>query len=65
MPYSESMTESDIELARYDDGEFILVVDARQVGPVLTNKEARQVRQQLQAGTFDLHDFIKLAGVVE
>lgn len=64
MPYSEGMTESDIELARYDDGEFILVVDAEQVGPVLTNKEARQVRQQLQTGTFDLHNFIKLAGVV-
>ncbi len=58
------MTEKDIELARYDDGEFILVVDAEQVGPVLTNSEARKVKQQLQSGTFDLHSFIKLAGVV-
>lgn len=58
------MTEKDIELARYDDGEFILVVDAEQVGPVLTNSEARKVKQQLQSGTFDLNSFIKLAGVV-
>ena len=58
------MTEKNVELARYDDGEFIVLIDSEQVGPVLTNKEARQVKQQLQAGTFDLHDFIKLAGVV-
>lgn len=64
MPYSESMTEKEIELARYDDGEFILLVNATQVGPVLTNSEARKVKQQLQSGTFDLHNFTKLAGVV-
>lgn len=58
------MTEKSVELARYDDGEFVLIVDAEQIGPVLTNTEARLVRQQLQAGTFDLHSFIKLAGVV-
>lgn len=64
MPYAQDMTEKDIELIRYDDGEFILTINSEQIGSVLTNKEARQVKLQLQAGTFDLHDFIKLAGVV-
>ena len=53
-----------VHLVRYDDGEFILIVDDEQVGPVLTNVEARHVKQQLQDGAFDLQHFTKLAGVV-
>lgn len=64
MPDTLSMTEKDIELIRYDDGEFVLVVGTRIVGPVLTNTEAREIRQHLQAGTFDFQKF-QHAGVVE
>lgn len=56
--------QKNVQLARYDDGEFILIVDDEQVGPVLTNVEARHVRKQLQDGVFDLQHFTKLAGVV-
>lgn len=60
----EEMNTTNVELARYDDCEFILIVDTRQVGPVLTNAEARLIKQQLQDKTFDLAAFIQRAGVV-
>lgn len=51
-----------VELIRYDDGEFLLLVHGEQVGEVLTNVEARKIHRQLQDGTFDLQSFT--AGVV-
>ena len=58
------MQQNQVELIRYDDGEFVLVIGAKIVSPVLTNTEAREIRQHLQAGTFDFQKF-QHAGVVE
>ena len=60
----EDMNTTNVELARYDDCEFILIVDSQQVGPVLTNAETRLIKQQLENRTFDLAAFIQRAGVV-
>lgn len=59
------MVYTDIELVRYDDGEFLLSVDGTLVGEVLTNSQARAVRKQLEDGTFQLHHHLSQhAGVV-
>lgn len=60
----EDMVQEKIELVRFDDGEFIVMIGSNQVGHVLTNVEARQVQTQLRNGTFDLHQF-QQAGVAK
>ena len=55
--YDESMYK------RYDDGEFMLLVDGVAVGDILTNGQARTVLRQLKEETFELSHY--LAGVVE
>ena len=56
----------EVQIIRWDDGEFAIQSDGVIVGNILTNMQAREARRQMEEGTFSLHDWTALprAGVV-